>query len=150
MCVIWCCIKTGSLGTCSCVHSNAPCREAENASVLETAVRRRRWRSPWAGQTDPCAPPRAGERHRENVLQGIAASLEGWAVQVKREKAVYHTLNKFSVDVMRKAPPPRGSPGRRALRACPSRPPLPAHRPARLRVGVTTGVPPVLSWHREK
>ena len=47
----------------------------------------------------------AGERHRENVLQSIAASLEGWAVQVKREKAVYHTLNKFSVDVTRKALP---------------------------------------------
>ncbi len=43
-----------------------------------------------------------GERHRENVLQSIAASLEGWAVQVKREKAIYHTLNKFSVDVTRK------------------------------------------------
>lgn len=36
------------------------------------------------------------------MLQSIAASLEGWAVQVKREKAVYHTLNKFSVDVTRK------------------------------------------------
>ena len=36
------------------------------------------------------------------MLQSIAASLEGWAVQVKREKAIYHTLNKFSVDVTRK------------------------------------------------
>lgn len=40
------------------------------------------------------------------MLQGIAASLEGWAVQVKREKAIYHTLNKFSVDVTRKVRPP--------------------------------------------
>ena len=36
----------------------------------------------------------AGERHRDSVLQGIAATLEAWIVQVKREKAVYHTLNK--------------------------------------------------------
>ncbi len=38
--------------------------------------------------------PGAGERHRDNVLQSIGANLEGWSVQVKREKAVYHTLNK--------------------------------------------------------
>jgi V-type H+-transporting ATPase subunit a len=36
----------------------------------------------------------AGERHRDGVLQGIAAALEAWILQVKREKAVYHTLNK--------------------------------------------------------
>ena len=36
----------------------------------------------------------AGERHRDNVLQSIGANLEGWSVQVKREKAIYHTLNK--------------------------------------------------------
>ena len=35
-----------------------------------------------------------GERHRDNVLQSIGANLEGWSVQVKREKAIYHTLNK--------------------------------------------------------
>ena len=44
------------------------------------------------------------------MLQSIAASLEGWAVQVKREKAVYHTLNKFSVDVTRKVLPARCNP----------------------------------------
>ena len=44
----------------------------------------------------------AGERHREGVLQGIAVNLEDWTVQVKREKAIYHTLNKLSVDTSRK------------------------------------------------
>jgi len=99
------------------------------------AVRRRRQAGGARGRGggDPVAAPRAGERHRENVLQGIAASLEGWAVQVKREKAVYHTLNKFSVDVTRKAPPPP----RPRPRACPPRPPLPARQPARLRAGET-------------
>ena len=48
------------------------------------------------------ARPCAGERHRDNVLQAIGASLEAWVSQVKREKAVYHVLNMCSVDVMRK------------------------------------------------
>jgi hypothetical protein len=29
-------------------------------------------------------------------------NLEAWSIQVKREKGVYYTLNKFSVDVTRK------------------------------------------------
>lgn len=44
----------------------------------------------------------AGERQRESVLQAVAANLEAWTLQVKREKATYHTLNKLSVDVTRK------------------------------------------------
>ena len=44
----------------------------------------------------------AGERQRESVLQTVATNLEAWTVQVKREKAIYHTLNKCSVDVTRK------------------------------------------------
>ena len=44
----------------------------------------------------------AGERHRSALLQNIAGSLEAWTLQVKREKGVYHTLNKLSVDVTRK------------------------------------------------
>mmetsp|Transcript_11003 Transcript_11003/g.32964 ORF Transcript_11003/g.32964 Transcript_11003/m.32964 type:complete len:841 (-) Transcript_11003:131-2653(-) len=44
----------------------------------------------------------AGQRQREVVLQNIAVNLEAWTVQVKHEKAVYHTLNKLSVDVTRK------------------------------------------------
>lgn len=43
-----------------------------------------------------------GERQRESVLEQIASNLEGWTVQVKHEKAVYHTLNKLSIDVTRK------------------------------------------------
>ena len=46
--------------------------------------------------------PAAGERHRSALLQNIAGSLEAWTLQVKREKGVYHTLNKLSVDVTRK------------------------------------------------
>ena len=44
----------------------------------------------------------AGERHRESVLQNIAANLDGWTVQTKQETAIYHTLNKLSVDTSRK------------------------------------------------
>ncbi|WIA14247.1 hypothetical protein OEZ85_002783 [Tetradesmus obliquus] len=44
----------------------------------------------------------AGQRHREGVLQNIAFNLEQWATQVRREKAVYHTLNKLSMDTSRK------------------------------------------------
>lgn len=36
------------------------------------------------------------------MLQSIATNLEAWTVLVKREKAVYHTLNKLSVDASRK------------------------------------------------
>lgn len=36
----------------------------------------------------------------------MAVNLEAWTVQVKHEKAVYHTLNKLSVDVTRKVPRP--------------------------------------------
>ena len=35
-------------------------------------------------------------------MQVVAANLEGWTSQVKREKAIYHTLNKLNVDVTRK------------------------------------------------
>ena len=44
----------------------------------------------------------AGERQRDSVLQSLALNLETWSIQVKREKGVYHMLNKFSVDVTRK------------------------------------------------
>eukprot|EP00878_Enallax_costatus_P038711 GHUV01044147.1.p1 GENE.GHUV01044147.1~~GHUV01044147.1.p1 ORF type:complete len:232 (-),score=59.25 GHUV01044147.1:369-1064(-) len=44
----------------------------------------------------------AGERHREAVLQNIAFNLDQWATQVRREKAIYHTLNKLSMDTSRK------------------------------------------------
>lgn len=44
----------------------------------------------------------AGERHRDNVLQTLGATLQAWINQVKREKAIYHVLNKCSVDVTRK------------------------------------------------
>lgn len=43
-----------------------------------------------------------GDRHREGVLQQIAFNLDAWATQVRREKAIYHTLNKLSVDTSKK------------------------------------------------
>ena len=36
------------------------------------------------------------------MIHVVAANLEQWTTQVKREKAIYHTLNKLSVDVTRK------------------------------------------------
>jgi len=44
----------------------------------------------------------AGIRQRETVLGQIAQNLADWNLQVSREKAVYHTLNKLSIDVTRK------------------------------------------------
>lgn len=44
----------------------------------------------------------AGERLRQGLLTTLAASLPGWSGQVRHEKAIYHTLNKLSVDVTRK------------------------------------------------
>lgn len=44
----------------------------------------------------------AGERHKESVLQNIAVNLDAWTVQTKQETAIYHTLNKLSVDTSRK------------------------------------------------
>lgn len=52
-----------------------------------------------------------GERHRESVLQNIAVNLESWTVQTKQETAIYHTLNKLSVDTSRKV-------GRKAYQHC--------------------------------
>ncbi|GBG69770.1 hypothetical protein CBR_g4601 [Chara braunii] len=43
-----------------------------------------------------------GEEHRTSVLNSIGYQLEQWIVLVRREKAVYHTLNMLSVDVTRK------------------------------------------------
>lgn len=44
----------------------------------------------------------AGERHREAFLQNIAFALDHWTTLVRREKAIYHTLNKLSIDVTSK------------------------------------------------
>lgn len=44
----------------------------------------------------------AGERRRDQVLKEIALSLDEWTVMVRKEKAVYHTMNKLSVDVTSK------------------------------------------------
>ena len=44
----------------------------------------------------------AGERRREAVINAIARGLEGWTLLVRREKAVYHTMNKLSLDVTSK------------------------------------------------
>lgn len=44
----------------------------------------------------------AGIRHRNNVLTTIGYHLEKWTVLVKKEKAIYHTLNMLNVDVTTK------------------------------------------------
>lgn len=45
----------------------------------------------------------AGRRHRTAVLGNLASSLNAWITVVRREKAVYHTLNQLSFDVTRQA-----------------------------------------------
>jgi len=44
----------------------------------------------------------AGLHHRDNVFKNIGYNLDQWTVMVRREKAVYHTLNMLSIDVTRK------------------------------------------------
>lgn len=44
----------------------------------------------------------AGNRYRDNLLSTIASEIELWSLMVKKEKAVYHTLNMLSIDVTRK------------------------------------------------
>ncbi|KAG2422402.1 hypothetical protein HXX76_016047 [Chlamydomonas incerta] len=43
-----------------------------------------------------------GDLQRTRLLQKVAADLDVWTTLVRREKAVYHTLNKCNVDVTRK------------------------------------------------
>ncbi|KAG2488106.1 hypothetical protein HYH03_013255 [Edaphochlamys debaryana] len=43
-----------------------------------------------------------GDLQRMRLLQRVAADIDAWATLVRREKAVYHTLNKCSVDVTKK------------------------------------------------
>lgn len=45
----------------------------------------------------------AGSRRRDSVLEHLALSLESWITVVRREKAVYHTMNKLSFDVTQQA-----------------------------------------------
>uniref|UniRef100_A0A7S3QLW0 V-type proton ATPase subunit a n=1 Tax=Dunaliella tertiolecta TaxID=3047 RepID=A0A7S3QLW0_DUNTE len=40
----------------------------------------------------------AGDIHRQSVLRNLANNLGQWSTLVRREKAIYHTLNKFSMD----------------------------------------------------
>lgn len=44
----------------------------------------------------------AGDADRDALLSTVAAGIAGWSARVAKEKAIYHTLNKFSVDVTRK------------------------------------------------
>ena len=44
----------------------------------------------------------ASTRHRNGVLSGIGHAYERWLACVRREKATYHALNMFSIDVTRK------------------------------------------------
>ncbi|GLC52630.1 hypothetical protein PLESTB_000651000 [Pleodorina starrii] len=43
-----------------------------------------------------------GDLQRTRVMQRVAADIDVWSTLVRREKAVYHTLNKCNVDVTRK------------------------------------------------
>ncbi|XP_063360385.1 V-type proton ATPase 116 kDa subunit a 1-like [Cydia amplana] len=42
------------------------------------------------------------ENHRRLVLQNIARDISTWMVAVRKEKAIYHTLNMFSMDIVKK------------------------------------------------
>lgn len=79
-------------------------------------------RYPYPGGTDGAEPQRAaamaaevdarlrelraavdaGDADRNALLSAVASGIAGWSARVAKEKAIYHTLNKFSVDVTRK------------------------------------------------
>nr|XP_018903507.1 PREDICTED: V-type proton ATPase 116 kDa subunit a isoform X2 [Bemisia tabaci] len=40
--------------------------------------------------------------HKQTVLRSVAEKLHGWTVQVRKMKAIYHTLNLFNMDVTKK------------------------------------------------
>lgn len=42
------------------------------------------------------------EDHRRLVLTNIAKDISTWMVVVRKEKAIYHTLNMFSMDIIKK------------------------------------------------
>lgn len=42
------------------------------------------------------------EHHRRLVLTNIARDISNWMMVVKKEKAIYHTLNMFSMDIIKK------------------------------------------------
>ncbi|XP_023949412.1 V-type proton ATPase 116 kDa subunit a 1 [Bicyclus anynana] len=42
------------------------------------------------------------ENHRRLVLTNIARDISTWMVVVRKEKAIYHTLNMFSMDIVKK------------------------------------------------
>ncbi|XP_049869830.1 V-type proton ATPase 116 kDa subunit a 1-like [Pectinophora gossypiella] len=42
------------------------------------------------------------EQHRRLVLANIAKDFNTWMVAVRKEKAIYHTLNMFSMDIVKK------------------------------------------------
>nr|QDR51048.1 Vha100-like protein [Manduca sexta] len=42
------------------------------------------------------------EQHRRLVLTNIARDISTWMVVVRKEKAIYHTLNMFSMDIVKK------------------------------------------------
>jgi V-type H+-transporting ATPase subunit a len=43
-----------------------------------------------------------GLAHRDSILKNIASEFEQWNNLLKKEKAIYHTLNMFSLDVTKK------------------------------------------------
>ena len=45
----------------------------------------------------------AGTSQRDTLLHRVSSNLRGWMTMVRHEKAIYHTLNMFSVDVTKKA-----------------------------------------------
>lgn len=44
----------------------------------------------------------AGSFHRQGVLQTVSQNLENWTLLVRKEKAIYHALNKMNIDFTRK------------------------------------------------
>uniref|UniRef100_A0A7R9Z4K4 V-type proton ATPase subunit a n=1 Tax=Chlamydomonas euryale TaxID=1486919 RepID=A0A7R9Z4K4_9CHLO len=44
----------------------------------------------------------AGSMQRVSVLSGVTSNLDDWSMLVRKEKAIYHTLNKMNLDFTRK------------------------------------------------
>lgn len=75
---------------------------ANRYPLQEDFSRRRRMRAEVAArETDLQQTLRASTAHRDDLLRGIARAHAAWMTFVRKQKATYHALNMFSVDVAR-------------------------------------------------
>ncbi|KAK6617491.1 hypothetical protein RUM44_005079 [Polyplax serrata] len=89
-------LKSRVLKVCSGFHANVylcPNSNSERQEMLEEVKTRLEDLNLILNRT---------QDHRERVLFSVARELHNWTVQVRKMKAIYHTLNMFNRDVTKK------------------------------------------------